>query len=204
MKYNMTSMIRFVLLATMTGLATLSHAELTALDDNALSKTNGQNGIFLDTEMQLNRSQKADGSVGDQITCAKGGTDCEFAMRYDGNDKWLVIYDFSGGLKIENLKYSASTVDDGTAAGRPALAIGDTTGTTTATATFDNYGASSWAFTGDQGVVPGYRAAVPMGADGTLDEGKPQGFWDLRIDGTLSMTGGLKLYNCSGMGVAGC
>lgn len=183
---------------------TSSNAGLVQINDDDLSKMNGQTGVLIDANLILNRTTKTDTDgrvVADKkITCAAGGNDCEYALRFDGSDKWLVIYDMSGGIDLKNYKISATTVAEGTANERPAIALGNIDDTNSpVTATFDNFGASSWAFTGGDGVTPGYRVSVPMGANNTLDEGKPKGLWDMRIHGTLSMTGGLKIFNCAGM-----
>lgn len=180
-----------------------SHAELVQLDDQSMANSNGKNGILIDNDMSLNRVRSSSGELTNAISCQLASTDCEFAYRFAGDDNWLVIYDLSGGIHVKNLKIGATTVD-GETNSTPAIEIGDTSGDngTETSVTFNHFGADSWAFTSASNGVEGFRTAVPTGAAGSLDEGKPNGLWDLRIDGTLTMTGGLKLFNCEG--IAGC
>lgn len=185
------------------GINNTSVAELVSLDDASLQKTVAQNGVLIDADVRFNRSKNADDTIGDSITCSAKASDCEIGMRLEGTPSWLVMYDVSGGVNIKNLKLSASKVSNTSGTEKPAIEIGDTSGTQDTTIEFDHFGASSIAFTKDDGATPGYRAAVPTGNSG-LDNGVPKGIYGVRLNGTLTMTGGIKIFNCSGMGIAGC
>lgn len=199
--------LKLVCTSAVVAVTTLASAKLVSLDDNSLDKAVGQNGILIDAELRFNTTKATAPNLYNTINCAAGVNTCEMAARLQGDNSWLVLYDVSGGIEVKDLKITGSEVTSAGGTTRSALEIGDTTGNTDIKVKFDDFGASSIAFTPNNGATEGYRVTdnnlVPVGTSG-LDTGKPKGIVGVRLNGTLTMTGGVKMFNCTGMGIDGC
>lgn len=214
---NKKHILTTLLWGVLVGTALPSQASLTRLSDEQLASKEGQAGILVDVDMQLNRGRDSNDVINADITCTNSSTDCDVGIALDGikankvlntaiadtsvgKQQWLVIHNLSGGINVTNLKIEASTVGS-----RPAIAIGDASGSdaTAAKITFDDFGFSSLRLDTDymdgSTEKAGYRFQPTTPTTG-LDAGRPPGLTGLRINGGATMKGAIKVFNCTGIG----
>lgn len=112
--------------------SSLSHAEMSALDESGLSEISGQGGVYLSGEFSINKEggplwedgtrpyYELDGNgdpvIDNSITpdqCDNGICGLRFAIKLNENSEgWYVIDDLSGGMSFEGLTLRTKNLTD--------------------------------------------------------------------------------------------
>lgn len=174
----------------------LTFAELTAINDEKLSKTAAQAGITIGLDMVIN---KTNNDVTANKVCPENSGDCQFGIRLDNQndpDLWLTATGVSGGLKIPKLNVESAEI--GTTNKKQAVKM-TYANKDSNKAVFSDFGYDSLRLSKDKTLANGqisggYRNAVPFGTG--LDAGRQSGFLGMRIHGKATMTGSITIFNC--------
>ena len=184
------------------------------LDEEDMSFVTGQSGIALDLELRVNTGSDAN-PLGSMGNCEGVGNGCILALQFNNRDsgggEWLVLKDFYGFMRINDLWLDANTMpdEDGDYA-NPDVFMDESNTCLISGCNVNGLPAFKMSFAGDHGVFEDDiewhlnvgRMAVQYGAEGYLPENDSgKSFLGLRItdlqqnmaridvDGSISMMG---------------
>lgn len=202
-----------VICGIVAGFAAAEHPSgMTALEDSDMASVTGREGIALDLELRINADSNG-APLASMGGCAGTGNGCilalQFANRFAGGGEWLVLKDFYGVMRLNDLRLDGSRLPAGPSAfanpkrfedkdGNCLVAACDPSGSLAAIFTYpDNPG-----FTADVELALNIgRAAVQFGAEGFLPSADTgTSFVGVRVGDTqtgtarIDINGGLQLY----------